>query len=278
MTDEPPAPGGTDYVSSYFPTVTIRKDERSLSTRLPLRPGLRDSAGALRIGAAMFAVDVATGIASGVTVLERDMWVVTTDLDVHLTAPVDTGPLRVEVEVLRSGATTVVAAFSLHDDGADRPVGGGTATSRPFPATFDRSRLAFPVGEEFSTATGGPTVSPTDAAPIAAQLGFVQDEDGSVQLVIDDRLRNPWGILHGGVTGCLVDAAGELAASAAVGGPVRVASQLVRYLAPGRVGPVRGEPRVIAVQHGGALVEVRVVDQGADRRLIAVGSLTALAR
>jgi uncharacterized protein (TIGR00369 family) len=274
VTDELAFPDGADYVSSYFPTVTIRTGEKSLSTRLERRDGLRDGTGALRMGAAMFAVDVATGIASGVTVLERDMWVVTTDLDVHLTAPVDTGPLRVEVEVLRAGATTVVAAFSLHDDGAGHPVGGGTATSRPFPATFDRSRLAFPIGEEFSPATGGAT----DAAPIATQLGFVQDEDGSVQLGIDDRLRNPWGILHGGVTGCLVDTAGELAASAAIGGPVRVASQMVRYLAPGRVGPVRGEPRVIAAEDGRALVEVRVVDEGADRRLIAVGSLTAIAR
>jgi uncharacterized protein (TIGR00369 family) len=222
----------------------------------------------------MFAVDVATGIASGVTVLDRDMWVVTTDLDVHMTAPVTVGPLRIEVEVLRAGATTVVAAFSLHDEGGGRAVGGGTATSRPFPFSFERSRLQFGIGEVFSPEKN----ETTPHLKIATQLGFEQGEDGSVDVAIDDRLRNPWGILHGGVTACLVEAAGELAGSAAMGAPVRVTNELVRYLAPGRVGPVRGEPRVLALEDGRALVEVRVVDEGADRRLIALGSVTATRR
>jgi uncharacterized protein (TIGR00369 family) len=273
MTDGASGADDIATLTAYFHTVTIRENERSLCTRLGLRDELVDNAGALRIGAVAFAVDVATGIASGVAVLDRDMWVVTTDLDVHMTAPVTEGPLRVEVEVLRAGATTAVAAFSLYDEGRGRPVGGGSATSRPFPFTFDRSRLVFGIGEEFSSDNDGTT--PT--RPIAEQLGFQLGADGSVGVEIDSWLRNPWGILHGGVTACLVDTSGELAGSAALGGPVRVTSQLTRYLAPGRVGPVRGVPRLLAVDHGQALVEVRVVDEGADGRLIAVGTLTAIA-
>lgn len=136
-------------LSAYFHAVTIRADESTLSTRLDVRDELLDDGGALRAGAVTYAVDVATGIASGVAVLDRDMWVVTTDLDVHLTAPVTVGPLRVDVDLLRAGATTAVTAFSRYDEGADRPVGGGTATARPFPFEFDRSVLEIPIGQEF---------------------------------------------------------------------------------------------------------------------------------
>ncbi len=272
MPDESSDPDRSTTLSAYFRAVTIRADERSLSTRLDLRDELLDDRGALRIGAVTYAVDVATGIASGVAVLDRDMWVVTTDLDVHVTAPIRVGPLRVDVEVLRAGATTAVAAFSLHDEGEDRPAGGGTATGRPFSFDFDRSALEIPIGEEFAGPGSG---RPVGGDPIAAQLGFRVGEDGSVEVDVEDWLRNPWGMLHGGVTACLIDVAGEVAGSTALGRSVRATSEMVRYLAPARVGPVRGLPRVLAVDDQRSLVEVRLVDEGAGGRLVAVGNVTA---
>jgi uncharacterized protein (TIGR00369 family) len=261
-------------LSAYFHAVTIRADESTLSTRLDVREELVDDRGALRAGAVTFAVDVATGIASGVAVLDRDMWVVTTDLDVHLIAPVTVGPLRVDVDLLRAGATTAVTAFSLHDEGNDRQVGGGTATGRPFPFEFDRSVLEIPIGREFRAADDR---GPLGGDPIATRLGFRIGEDGSVEVDLAAWLRNPWGILHGGVTACLIDLAGEVAGSAALGRGVRVTSEMVRYLAPAKVGPVRGVPRVLAVDDGRALVEVRVIDEGADGRIVAIGTITTTA-
>jgi uncharacterized protein (TIGR00369 family) len=272
VNDEPRTAADLKNLSSYFHVVTIRDDERALSTRLEVRDDLCDERGALRIGAVTYAVDVATGIACGVAVLDRDLWVVTTDLDVRLTAPVAVGPLRVDAEVLRAGATTAVAAFSLHDEGAGRAVGGGTATGRPFTFEFDRSYLEVPIGREFS---GPPHDERVRSEPIAAKLGFRPGEDGSMEVDLAPWLRNPWGILHGGVTACLIDAAGEVGAATALGGPVRATSELVRYLAPAKVGPVRAVPQVLAVDDGRALVEVRVVDVGADGRLVAVGTVTA---
>ena len=209
MTDETPDPDGAQSLAAYFDAVSIR-DDRSVCTRLDLRDDLCDSGGALRIGAVTYAVDVATGLASGVAVLDRDLWVVTTDLDVQVTAPVTVGPLRVDVEVLRAGATTVVAGFTLHDEGNDRPVGGGTSTSRPFPFEFDRSFLDVPIGKQirFHGAADGAI----HREPMLTRLGFRVAEDGTVDVDVDDWLRNPWGILHGGVTACLVDLAAELAA------------------------------------------------------------------
>lgn len=270
MPEAPPRDHLGRSVAGYFGAVSIRNDETSVSTRLEVRDDLRDASGALRTGAATFAVDMATGLAMGLAVLDRDLWVVTTDLDVHLTAPVTAGPLRVDVDVLRAGATTAVSAFSLHDEGEGRTVGGGTATGRPFPFEFDRSFVDVPVGRPLRY-DDGITVP---RGPLVSQLGFGVGEDGSVTVGIADWLRNPWGILHGGVTACLVDVAAEVAGSTTLGRPVRVTSELVRYLAPGRVGPVRAVPSVLAVGDGRALAEVRVRDEGADGRLIAIGTST----
>jgi uncharacterized protein (TIGR00369 family) len=259
-------------LADHFGTVSTRTGERTVSTVMDVRDDLRDAGGALRMGAAAYAVDVATGQALGLAVVDQDLWVVTTDLDCHLVAPVVDGPLRVEAEVVRAGATTAVARFSLHDDGRGGVVGGGTVTCRPFPFEFDPAILQMPIGEvrRHGAAEG------VERRPLAAHLGLRPGEDGSVEIDIVDGVRNPWGILHGGATACLVDVAAEAAGAAALGRPGRVCSQLVRFLAPGRVGPARAEPRVVAVADGRALVEVAVRDTGAEGRLLAVSTLTVV--
>jgi uncharacterized protein (TIGR00369 family) len=257
-------------LAAYFGTSSIRTDATTVTTRLAARDDLRDRQGNLRVGAATYAVDLATGLAMGLAVLERDMWVVTTDIDVHVTVPVTDGPLRIEVEVLRAGATTTVSAFELHDDATGRSVGGGTATGRPFPFEFDRSYLDVPIGSPLVHGAGDDPV----VGPVASVLGMRVHEDASVEIDIEDWLRNPWGILHGGATACLVDVAAEHAAVASLGRPARTTASMIRYLAPGRVGPARAVPRVIGDDGTTALVEVRVTDTGADDRLLAVATLT----
>jgi len=266
-----PAPSTGD-LSVLFGCATVRTGDLTASTTMEVTPALRDRRGALRMGAVTYAADVATGVAMGVAVLERDLWTVTTDLDVHLSEPVTAGPLRIDVEVLRAGATTAVSSFSLHDEDRRRCVGGGTATGRPFPFDFERSFLDFPMGTPIdhrrgrAAAGGGPP-----GGDLASELGFRVDEAAAVELDMADWLRNPWGILHGGVTACLVDVAGEIAGSAALGGPVRPTGEMLRYLAPGRAGPVRAQPRVLVARQGRAVVEIRVVDAGAGGRLLAAG-------
>jgi acyl-coenzyme A thioesterase PaaI-like protein len=270
MPEEPSGRAVPNRLAGYFGTSSIRTDATTVTTRLPVRDEVRDQQGDLRMGAITYAVDLATGLAMGLAVLERDMWVVTTDIDVHLTVPVIDGPLRIEVEVLRAGATTAVSSFELHDDSTGRPVGGGTATGRPFPFDFDRSYLDVPIGSPLVH------VSPDEplVGPVASMLGLRVGEDASVEVDIDDWLRNPWGILHGGVTACIVDIAAEHAAVAALGRPARTTGSMIRYVAPGRVGPARAVPRVLGDDGTTALVEVRVSDTGADDRLLAIATMT----
>lgn len=257
-------------LAAHFGTETVRLDEHSVSTRLRLHDDLRDHGGALRAGAVAYAVDVSTGLAMGLAVVDRDRWVVTTDLDLTLVVPVLSGPLRVRSQVLRAGDTTAVSAFTLHDEGADRVVGGGTCTGRPFPFEFDRSMLEMPVGGTRRHGDGKRTTH----GSLVRDLGLRVGEDATVEVDADGSLRNPWGILHGGVTACLADVAAEMAGSAALGVPARVVGQMVRFLAPVRVGPARAVPSVLAADGSRALVEVRVVDAGADDRLAAVATST----
>lgn len=262
---EPPARD----LSQLIGAVSVRTGDSTVSTVIDVRDGLVDRHGSLRIGVVTYAADMATGLAMGAAVLDRDRWVVTTDLDVHLTTPVRTGPLRLEVEVLRAGETTTVSAFSLHDDGHGRRVGGGTATGRPFPFEFDRNFLETRLGQPLDHSRGGLPLG----GDLVSELGFRLGEDGSVQLDLVDWLRNPWGILHGGVTACMIDVASELCGSAVLGRPVQADGEMVRYLAPARVGPVVTVPTVLAADGARALIESRAVDEGAGGRLVAVGNV-----
>ena len=227
----------------------------------------------MRIGVISYTLDLATGLAMGAAVLDRGMWTMTTNLDVHLTTPgEERGPFAPRSRWCVRVETTTVSSFSLHDDGLGRSVGGGTATGRPFPFEFDGTLLRTGLRESLDHSRGQ---APADGNLIE-DLGLRVGEDGVVEVDMQDWLRNPWGILHGGVTACMIDLAGEVTGSAALGGPIQPVGEIVRYLAPGRVGPIVAVPTVLSVGDGRALIETRVVDEGADRRLVAYGTVTVI--
>ena len=84
--------------------------------------------------------------------------------------------------------------------------------------------------------------------------------------------RNGFGGLHGGVAFSLV---GDAAAGAAAKefGAAKTTSALLRYLAPGLVGPFRAVPLVMPQADGDAFVRVEVFDEGADDVLIILGEV-----
>ena len=84
--------------------------------------------------------------------------------------------------------------------------------------------------------------------------------------------RNGFGGLHGGVAFSLVgDAAAGAAAHEFEG--AKTTSALLRYLAPGLVGPFRAVPLVMPQTDGDAFVRVEVFDEGADDLLIILGEV-----
>ena len=82
---------------------------------------------------------------------------------------------------------------------------------------------------------------------------------GVVEVDLTDNLRNPWGIMHGGVVAFLVD----LATAHATGGATT--DVVLHFLAPHRAGPVRATARPLGTRSDGTVCRVEVRDLGADR-------------
>ena len=76
-----------------------------------------------------------------------------------------------------------------------------------------------------------------------AWLGASDVSTRAVEIDLPDDLRNPWGILHGGVVAALVDLAAEHAT--VEGSPP---TSCLHFLAPNRVGPVRATASVLGAR------------------------------
>jgi uncharacterized protein (TIGR00369 family) len=113
--------------------------------------------------------------------------------------------------------------------------------------------------------------APPDAPlPIETWLAVRDAGPNGVEIDLAESIRNPWGILHGGVVAMLVDLATERATQ-------RTSSDVVlHFLAPNRVGPVRATARSLGERAGEAVCRVEVRDVGADR-VTAVAVVTARA-
>ena len=110
---------------------------------------------------------------------------------------------------------------------------------------------------------------------IGLRIGPISPEQAVCEIELRDDLRNRGGMLQGGITATLVDVAGGLAgAAAAQVDRVLTADMNIHYLAPARVGPVRATGAVLRAGRRTVVVEVRVLDVGADERLVAVGTVT----
>ncbi len=116
------------------------------------------------------------------------------------------------------------------------------------------------------------------AAPSVEEFFGIAPGGGTVtRLELADRLRNPWGILHGGGLAVLADVA-ACRAVAADGlhrgdGPTTAADTVLHFLRPARVGPVEARCQVLEDGVGRALVRVAMHDLGSGDRLITLGSV-----
>jgi uncharacterized protein (TIGR00369 family) len=115
--------------------------------------------------------------------------------------------------------------------------------------------------------------TPEGATPFQRSLGLrwsVQDGVLTVDCDVTPDRVGPAGSLEGGIVSTLVDVAAGSAAARALGSLVATADLTVHFLAPVRVGPARATGVPVRVSKTGAVVEVRVVDRGAEDRLCSV--------
>jgi 1,4-dihydroxy-2-naphthoyl-CoA hydrolase len=252
----------------------------------PLHDQLRGPGGGVRAGALLTLCDSVGGFCAGLAALP-DGWVVSTNLTVTIApyswsrlrpsrhgasamsvterSPAPSGPLLLRTTVLRAGRSAVVTDVRVTDTGSDGAiVADAVLTSAVLvpeggPPTWERpARMKAP-----------PLDGPLP--PLIEWLGVREvagAPPGVVELDITDAVRNPWGIVHGGVTASLVDVAAERVVAARSAGPVvavETGDVALHFLAPSRVGPVRATATVLGDRADGSVVLVEVRDMGQDR-------------
>ena len=225
-----------------------------------------DGDGIMIPGALLTMCDSVGGFCCGLGALP-DGWVVTTNLMLRSVAIAPIAPLVLTSEVLRKGKSSVVARVDAHD-ARGAFVAQGTITSAVLIPTDGVPTWERPARLELQEVPDGPHFN--------EWLGIDETADG-VQLELVDDLRNPWGIMHGGVTGAIVDHAAAIVARRSLESSditLRTNDVVMHYLAPAKVGPVRASGRVMGTRPDGIVVEVEVRDAGNDDRLVALAVAT----
>jgi uncharacterized protein (TIGR00369 family) len=225
---------------------------------------LRGPAGNIRTGAVLTMLDNVGGLCGGVAALPEG-WVVSTNLAARVVSLDHVGPFRIDANVLRRGRNNVVTAVRIRDQGRDNAlVADGVLTSAILIPENGPPQWSRPLVIDFGTPPDG--LPPMDEWLAVRPVG-----SDAIEVALVESLRNPWGILHGGVVATLVD----LAAEHATGGVTT--DVVLHFLAPNRVGPVRASARTLGTRSDGDVLRVEIRDEGADR-VTAVAVVTASPR
>jgi uncharacterized protein (TIGR00369 family) len=208
------------------------------------------------------------GFCGGLAALPHG-WVVSTNLMVRAaTLVVAKGRLRFRSDVLRRGRNSIVTSIAVRD-GADAVLARGTLTSAVLVPESGPPHWTRPARIDHAASAPDELPAYYEWLGLRPLRAGAAGAAGGVELDVFDGLRNPWGIVHGGVTAALIDAAGTAVVAGAA-----THDAVVHYVAPNRVGPVRARGQVLGVRGDGTVVRVEVRDAGADDRLTAFGVIT----
>ncbi len=245
----------------------------SMGGRAPVDAHQRGPGGGLRTGGLLAGLDSLGGFTSGLAVLPR--WIVTTSLMATVSELSHVGPLRMRADVLRRGRNSVVTSLDVVDEGAgDRHVAAATMTC----AVLEPTAMTLEFARPFAMAMPEPQSDPM--GPV--EFFCIEPGEGPLtRLRLEDQLRNPWGILHGGAVAMLADEAAcraTVAAVPTVAGIEEVAATdvVLHYLRPVKIGPVEARCTVLGTRDGRTSVRVAIHDVGADGRLVTLGSVNVL--
>jgi uncharacterized protein (TIGR00369 family) len=225
---------------------------------MPVADAVRDSAGAVALGALTTLVDLACARVSFAAA--HPHWIATADLSIARGAPATEGTVVAEARMVNAGSKLIAIDIDLH--------GAGTAAASfariPREAS-DVDRPPLPIGER----TSMPLLKEPLTEPITERMGL-RLAHGGVELDRTDYVRNSFGTINGGVLGFLVAAAAEAATGL-------VAADLVlRYLGQTKVGPAHALATIVRTGADHAVCDVHVRDAGADGLLLARATVTTV--
>jgi len=220
--------------------------------------------------------DIIGGFTCGLAALP--LWIVSTDLNVSRFQFAIKGPIELNTQILRVGKSSAVAGVTLTDTGSDNALIANAVVSSALLAPPDGMPER---GRPFRFAASDP-----ESLPDLRVLEFFRitvEAHDTVSIDINDDLRNPWGIVHGGTIATLVAATAEhfglslpssTAGESSAETPFYAQDTVLRFLRPGRVGPLIGVARLVGERIDGACVEVTIRDSGSDDRVAAEAVVT----
>ncbi|MEX1217206.1 MAG: hotdog domain-containing protein [Acidimicrobiales bacterium] len=236
-----------------------------------------DSEGRLGTDLLTCIIDSIGGMTSGLASLPD--WIVTTNLMIRrapdaLIGTRGTGPLTLDTQVLRRGRSSVVTRVETTDANGEVVATAWMSCAVLTPANGP-PQFVRPVRPYEREAPSDPIFFRPTNEFFNLSAGSIP---GMVSLAVEQRLQNPWGILHGGSSAVALDAA---ARSVVLGRPtaeatpeVIVTDLAVHYLSPGRVGPILAHATLAGRRGLDHLVRVEVRDEGAEDRLMVLAMVT----
>jgi len=235
---------------------------------MPIVPEILSDRGAVCAGALATLVDMYCG---GLALEVADPnWLATLDLSLHLTAPLTRGNVIARGSVLRAGRQTVVLEVSLADD-----AGAEAALATMTFAVLERRSDTPVFARDFSTPRTELALPDSGlSAPFAERLGIrvVDPAIGRAELDLSDYTVNSLSALQGGAVATLVDVASVACGRELLGASVTTTDLEVRYLALGKLAPIRAQARVLRREARSATLRVEVRESGPDARLCYVAT------
>ncbi|MEE2033264.1 PaaI family thioesterase [Rhodococcus chondri] len=264
-------------------SLLVTKERAVMRSRLTDK--LRSPAGTASLGVLTTVVDIVTS--SPALVACGPDWTATQDLSIHAAGRVIEGPIVVDSNLLRVGKKTVHVSADIYDghgitdleqlaDAIDTGAPGGPTLAGRGLVTFARIPRSAAVGaEDYTPDQWIGTVREYPARPVEGSiysrldLRTLDAAGGVLELDLTPFVANMIGTIQGGAQALLVEAAAHAMR------PGLVATDIeVRYLSQVRQGPARSYGTVVRDAADHCVLNIRVVDAGADDQLLALTTVT----
>ncbi|HVL01841.1 MAG TPA: acyl-CoA thioesterase domain-containing protein [Dongiaceae bacterium] len=255
----------------------------------PLTDEIRSNAQTCRVGMLATMVDVAGS--DPVLAAWNPDWTATQDLSVYAAGSLTEGPIVVDARLLRRGKKIIFVEVDIYDGHGVTDIDelkthiDGASAGNPGRLTLAAKSLVTFTRIPRTGATGVDTYDPnkwvgsirkrsadqhnTDLLNDRIGLKVCDRGAGVVEVANSPYVSNSIGTINGGVQAFTLEAAAEIMR------PGMTATDIqIHFLSQLKVGPSRTRGTVIRDARGHSVVQVQLLDAGADDKLIATATVT----
>lgn len=258
---------GAPEVAFGMEPVTTQDDTAQAS----MRPGpwaLNQDDGRLHQGCIGVLVDDVTAYAA-LTGRAEDQWGVSSAISVDFHSPIPAGTARL------AGTATL----DHRSGGWSHSSGRVTTDAGQLVATVGQRMRYFPGTSAVHDQPGQPAEAPSWLPSLDSLLTLTSQHGNRTELQLETlpEMRNPLGVLHGGVGLCVSELAGRTAWAASPehpGEPFHTSAIRISYLRPGRLdGDLTLSVEILHASRSVVLAEVRMHNAGGETATLALSTL-----